>query len=217
MVQIGYFVMEMVVIFVSSRLLLRNLSAFVARMTKDRDKTIRFIATLFLPGTTVHELAHYFTASVLGVAVGEIDLVPRLSEGQLKLGSVEVGKMDPVRKLLVSGAPFILGVGIMLLVLYLDSRWTGSIYWDLLVGYIVFQVSNTMFMSKRDMEAVWEFVLLVVIVGVALYLVGFRIMTGDLVGLIEFGDYLKPVNELLLMPIVINLGFLVGVRGLRYL
>ena len=217
MLQIGYFVVEMVVIFVLSRMLLRNLSAFATKMTKDREKTVRFIATLFLPGTIIHELAHYFTASVLRVPVGEIDLVPRLADGQLKLGSVEVGKMDPVRKLMVSGAPFVLGVGIMLLVLYLDSRWSGSIYWDLLVGYIVFQVSNTMFMSKRDMEAVWEFMLLMAIVGIALYLIGFRVMTGDLVGLAEFGDYLKPVNELLLMPIVINFGFLVGVRSLRYL
>jgi hypothetical protein len=212
-----YFMGEMGLIFLSSRLLLRNLSLWVGRVTGDYEKTVRFIATLFLPGTALHEMAHYLVASMLGVAVGEIDLVPRLADGQLKLGSVEIGRMDPVRKLLVCGAPLLVGMGVVLGVLYVESVWEVGLYGDLAVGYVVFQVSNTMFMSRRDMEAVWEFLLLIVIAVVILYLVGFRVTVGEVVEWVERGKDLGAVNELLWIPIVINLGLFVGVRGLRYL
>ena len=53
---------------------------------------------LFLPGTMLHELSHWFTAILLGVRTSRFSLWPQMKKGgELQMGSVQVELSDPFR------------------------------------------------------------------------------------------------------------------------
>src|SRR3989344_1188437 len=96
---LGLFLVELVVLFFSSRLLLGSLAQLLMGWTGSREVTIKILAILFLPGTMVHELAHVLSAGVLQVPTGEIEFMPQVLDGGegVKLGSAQIAKTDIVR------------------------------------------------------------------------------------------------------------------------
>jgi len=119
---------------------------------------------LFFPGILIHELAHFFAANFLGVRTGSIEIFPKEIHGEVKLGSVQVGRSDPLRGALIGTSPLVIGT--MLLVVLLKLRFTflftdsltaavaglsKGIHWpDALALYLLFAVSNTMVLSRSD-------------------------------------------------------------------
>jgi hypothetical protein len=136
------------------------------------------MAILFLPGTILHEVAHYLTAHILFVPTGKMELIPEMQDhSTVKLGSVQIAKTDPFRRALIGFAPFFYGVGVILLVLWYVYSSNLLTYTPILIiaGYIIFEVGNTMFSSKKDLEGTLELLIaLAVIVGI-LYFVGIRV------------------------------------------
>lgn len=154
----------------------RLIQAMVLLMGGDSFGGIMVYTLLFLPGILVHEISHFLTAAVLGVQTGDIHLFPRRgseADGRIALGSVQVAKTDFVRGSLIGAAPFFVGC---LLLVFLVLRFVSpAISFDttslvsgnlisnlhiflsqpkhILVLYMIFSITNTMFMSKEDMRA----------------------------------------------------------------
>lgn len=162
---------ELLLLFLFSKALINALAHLIFHLTKSHRAVILVLATLFLPGTIIHELAHAITAGVLMVPVGEVEFTPQIHEGGIKLGSAKIGRSDPLRTALISLAPTLLGLALILIPLFYLKP---SFFVYLILFYLIFVVSNTMFSSKKDLEGVVAGLILMVSILVAFYLLGFR-------------------------------------------
>ena len=134
-------------------------------------------AILFLPGTFVHEMSHFLTALFLFVPVGQIDLMPAVEKEGLKMGSVPVGKTDLIRRTFIGIAPIVFGLAIILgsvFYVYTNNLFTSPLA-VIILAYISFEIGNTMFSSKKDLEGSLVFAILGVIVFLILYFLGLRL------------------------------------------
>jgi hypothetical protein len=166
------------------------------------------MAILFLPGTFIHEVSHFLSALFLLVPVGELKLVPEFKGNNVRMGSVSISKTDPLRNFFIGIAPFIFGVGVILFTinLALTGQYFTSWWGLLLVGYIVFEVGNTMYLSKTDLKGIWEFIGIILLILLISYLLGISyprldpslILSNEVVGLIE------RTSMFLLVPIAID-------------
>lgn len=123
----------------------------------------------------IHELSHFLMAKLLFLRTGKISLFPELHGTSVKLGSVEVERTDFLRSFLVGIAPLFGGIGVLSLlswymhqsgVLSFDLQsWQSYLQW-LVLGYIAYVVTNTMFSSKKDVESALHLVLIAMVVTV---------------------------------------------------
>lgn len=159
-----------------------KLSHLIFRLTKNRNVTINLMAFLFFPGTIIHELSHFFMAAILFVPVGHIDLWPKMDdEHTVKLGSVQIGQTDIFRRFLIGAAPFLFGITLLLALLFygVNSDLFGETWFAVLMMYIAFEVGNTMFSSKKDMEGALELFGVILFFVILFYLLGVRIPSFD--------------------------------------
>ncbi len=159
------FTLEIVLLFFLSKKLIKALSITFYRIFKNHKAVVSALAVLFLPGTIVHELAHLLTAGIMLVPVGEISVLPEVEEGGVKLGSVQIGKVDPFRLTIVGVAPVLLGMLSILGILYFAQTSQNLSWWQIILGlYLIFEISNTMFSSKKDIEGTIGFVVAILVV-----------------------------------------------------
>ena len=189
---------ELLVLWLLSRRLSQNLYITAFLLTKSRPTAIGFLSFLFFPGTVIHELAHLFTAEILGVRTSGLTLVPEgLEEKNLpagkagvRTGSVAIAQSDPIRRAIIGIAPVFVGLGTLgLLSYFLPNLWaqaradaaqnvlfsSPSLYYVLITIYSLFAVSNTMFSSPEDMEGFWPVVIVISLVMGAAYMAGIRL------------------------------------------
>jgi hypothetical protein len=159
------------------RWITRSLQEVSIRWVGDPDVALIIYFVLVLPGVVIHELSHWLMAKLLGVRVSrpKIGPVRKGRSRRVSLGSVRVGKVDPVRASLIGLAPLLGGSAVILLVGNLvlgvgelTSAMTGQGLEVILDGleqmvrvadfwlwlYLIFAVSNAMLPSESDMAAV---------------------------------------------------------------
>jgi len=202
------FLLEIFLLYLLSRKFTRRLTLFFYRITGSRRKTYILYATFFLPGTFFHEMAHFLTALLLLVPVGNINLLPEISEDKVRLGSVPIGKTDPLRRTIVGSAPFVFGLGIILITISLMINKNLYSNWPylLLTIFIVFQVANNMFLSKSDLKGTFILLLIVLLITFIFYLLGFRLSWSQ-VNSIFSGKLLETLKTsifFLAFPIIID-------------
>lgn len=160
MLFLGIFLVEVFLLSVTSSFLTKSLSQLFFRLTRNQTTTIQLLALLFLPGVVIHELAHFLTASLLFVPVGEIEFFPQVTDGGVKLGSVSIAKTDPFRRAIIGVAPVLVGISLLLFGMRYFLQFTKTSTSILLPGvillYLLFEISNTMFSSKKDIEGLAE-------------------------------------------------------------
>ena len=131
---------------------------------------------VFLPGILVHELSHWLAAKMLGVPTGRIVIWPQAKRNNtVWLGTIQVGRADPLRSSLIGLAPLVTGSLLVVLIgahLRLDTladvlttgQWeTGWAALSQSVGlpdfwlwvYLIFAIANRMLPSPADREA-WK-------------------------------------------------------------
>lgn len=206
------FFSELLILFFLSRIVTRGISYLLYRITGNQKLMIYVMALFFFPGTLIHELAHYVTALMLFVHVGKMEFVPKVIGSGVKMGSVAIGHTDPFRRALIGMAPFFWGTAIILGILYTFQTLGGidNLWITLLTGYILFEISNTMFSSRRDMEGTLELFLALLAVSIIFYLLGFRfsefdpntIITKEIETLFQTGSYFLAVPLILDIIIV---------------
>jgi hypothetical protein len=181
MLFVGLFFAELFTLFLLSKQLTKLLAFYLYHRTQSQKKTIYYLALLFFPGTFVHELSHYLMAVFLNVRVGDMEFMPQIQEHGVKLGSVSISRTDPFRRLLIGMAPFLFGTGILIGLLYAGTVYQlySNVWFILVTGYAVFEIGNTMFSSRKDMEGALELLVGIFLLTLILYLAGLRLPAFD--------------------------------------
>jgi len=170
--------LELLALYLLSRRLTQNLYATIFLLTKSRPVAISFLSILFFPGTVIHELAHLFTAEIVGVRTSGLTLVPEgLEKTDVRTGSVSIAKSDPVRRAVIGIAPVIWGLGALGLISYFMPQLTFPIV--ILLYYLLFAISNTMFSSPEDLDGFWPVAVVLILIAAAAYIAGIRITLTD--------------------------------------
>lgn len=150
------------------RQLHRHIQGLVLLLTGNDNLAVLVHFMLLLPGVVVHELSHWVAAKLLGLRTGPISLGPVRKRGkQMRFGSVQITRADPVRESLIGLAPLISGTVLVLALAgwCLDllptqglplSAWPGRLVAGLQASdawlwvYLIFAISNSMLPSASD-------------------------------------------------------------------
>lgn len=170
MVYLITFLSELLLLFFLSRRLVNSLSKLIYRFTRSHRVVVHTLAVIFLPGTILHELAHLLFAGVMLVPVGELSVMPEIEEKGVKLGSVQIGHTDPFRRTIIGVAPVLLGL-LLIFSIFLFVKIGVNPWWQAFLAlYLIFQIGNTMFSSKKDIEGSLLFIILVfVLSGISIF------------------------------------------------
>jgi len=156
------FFLELFVLFFLSKELQQTLSLFLSKITRSKKMTVILLSILFFPGTLIHELSHLIMAQILLVKTGEINLIPRFDGRKVTLGSVTVIGADPFRRILIGVAPFLTGISLILTLLFLTQKYhLLNTPWIIVISYSIFEIGNSMFSSKKDLEGLIIFIPLI--------------------------------------------------------
>ncbi|MBI2404828.1 hypothetical protein HYV22_01460 [Candidatus Gottesmanbacteria bacterium] len=192
---------ELVVLYFLSRHMSQLIYGLFLFLFRHRSLAVTATTILFFPGTVVHELAHLFTAEVLGVHTGKLSLVPEnLEEEEVQAGSVQIAKTDPFRRYVIGFAPLFVGITIIAAISYFIRR-PFAVYPELVEGqgdalqnaliygtgyYLLFVISNSMFSSKEDLKGFIAFAIAITLLLAAGYVAGIRIgLTGTILEFIN--------------------------------
>lgn len=210
------------------RWITRYLQELSMRLVGDPDVALVVYFVIVLPGVVIHELSHWLAAKLLGVRVSRPSLGPKRQgrSRRVSLGSVRVGKVDPLRASLIGMAPLFGGTLVILLVgaLVLDMEQVGRAtslaaasgrslegvlaelerlvhipdFWFWL--YFIFAVSNAMLPSYSDMETVRPvLIFLAIVIALILILTGVPAIPEQVVvGVSRVASYLASVFVLTL-------------------
>ena len=199
------FFLELVLLYFLAKRLTASVYGFFLRLTKNRIRASYLLAVLFLPGTFVHEVSHALAALFLLVPFGEVEFLPQTQGDAIRMGSVGIGKTDPVRRFLIGIAPFIFGTSLILGGLYFLTLKSVPInlYFILLTAYLIFAIGNTMFASKKDLEGALQLFLFILLIYLLFFVLGIRFPFFNLKTLftIELVEVLKISNIFLLIPL----------------
>ena len=159
------------------RWITRRLQELSMRWVGDPDVALTLYFVILLPGVVIHELSHWTMAKMLGVRVHKLSIGPERQprRKQVSLGSVRVGKVDPLRASLIGLAPLLVGSAAILLIGHLvfgvddlvralSTQGIEGIQASLRelihVGdfalwlYLIFAISNAMLPSYSDMATI---------------------------------------------------------------
>ncbi len=203
-----FFLFQFAVLFFLSRILTRSLSRAILRVTKNTDFTIRFFHFIFLPGVILHELSHLLTAEVMLVKTHGLNLMPERHGDELTMGSVEISKTDPIRRTIIGFAPVLIGflvISVSTFYLLSDKSMFNQVVSFILIFIIVFEVGNTMFSSRRDLDGSIGLIIFLFLLIVALYIFGFNFQPFiDFINSPSSQNLLTRGIKLLMIPIIVD-------------
>jgi hypothetical protein len=235
MIDVLVLITFVVILYAMRRVIQSRIQGILLLLGGTRKTGIWFYSLLFFPGVVMHELSHFFTAAILGVRTGDINLFPRLGdvdEGRIALGSVKIARTDFVRGSLIGAAPFLVGSLVLYVVMriffseimaFLVSGEYGLAFhlmatlsenWEFWIGMGgIFLVGNTMFSSREDTRA---FPVLGVILGIISLVIWLSGNSHYIVGIIPIlVELARALNVAYGLAIVLNLlvaGILFGLE-----
>lgn len=216
MLYVIFFLSELLALFFLSNILSKSLSRLFFRITKNKKLTVTLLAILFFPGVVVHELAHFVVANLLFVRTGEIEFLPVINGNEVKLGSVAIAKTDPIRRFLIGAAPIIVGIALIAgSFVFLELNGLNALWKQILFGYILFVIGNTMYSSKKDMEGAIELFATIALILLVGYFMGIRFSLTALNINPDVFTQIKTLNVFLLLPIGIDIG-VIGILRMLY-
>lgn len=206
-------------IFFASRWVVREIYILLRRFTDNNGLIFSIIAVLFLPGTIVHEAAHFVTALILLLPVKSMVIFPEFEGGEIRLGKVTYERRDFIRGVLVGIAPFFVGTGLLFFML------SSNIFFDLNLGlkalflYLVFSVSSNMFSSKTDLRDLALIVPVIIFAAIILYVLGVdvNIVLSKRDFWAVFNDIIIKINNYFVYVLLINLGLFALIKTVNKL
>ncbi|MBU1000231.1 hypothetical protein KKE78_02435 [Patescibacteria group bacterium] len=208
------FLSELLLLFFLSKKLVNSLSRLIYKFTRSHRVVVHTLALVFLPGTIVHELAHLLFAGVMLVPVGEISALPKIEEKGVKLGSVQIGRTDPLRRMIIGVAPVLLGLVLIFSIFFLIKIGISPWWQVVLALYLLFEIGNTMFSSKQDVEGSILFLILILalslILAIFLYFLSPALLQNFWLYLnnlnLEFAiNFFKQASIYLVIPVALDL------------
>lgn len=206
MTQLGLFLFQSLLLFLISRRATTAIFRFLYLFIKNKRVIFSLIALLYLPGTIVHEMSHFLTALALFLRVREITIFPIIEENAVKLGSVAYEKKDFLRGFLVGMAPFFGGLFFFYGLASFRLFPAEKLILNLLLAYLIFVLSSTMFSSRQDMVDFLYVIPVLVVIGGMIYFFRLpQIPSAIIDNLLEF---INTMNLYLLISLIINIGVL---------
>lgn len=211
--------LQIVLIFFLSRLTVVELFRFLRIFFKKEKPIYILVSLLYFPGTVIHEMGHFVAATILNLPVHEVRLLPQWENNQIKLGSVLYEKKDFLRGILVGIAPIFFGLIFFWLLAKFHLFPSSILLENIILGYVVFAVSSTMFSSKQDLV---DFVLIIpviiVIVGIIYVLnINLDFILNNKFIKNGFTGFFKEINFYLLFSLVINTCLIIFFKVIRFI
>lgn len=205
-----FFAAELLLFYFLSRRLMTLLHSHIRKGIRSKMLAVYFISILFFPGTLFHELAHYVSAILLGVPTGTIRLFPEISGNTATLGSVEIAKTDPIRRFLVGVAPLFTGIAAITLLIHFgkDSQFASPPLREIILGFFIFEIANSMFASDKDMEGSLALLLTVGVLLSAFFIIAIRYSISITLPT-QVIAFSQTIAFYLLFPVAINAFFVV--------
>jgi len=221
MIFIALFTIELLLLFLSSRVLTGLISKLIFSLSKNKIGTVYFLSFLFLPGVIIHELSHFLIASILLVRCKDMEFTPKIHGNTVKLGSVQVEKTDFIRSAVIAFAPTIIGCSIITAVLLyftpgIFNLSKISVWQTLIFLYVLFQIGNTMFVSRKDIEAALKFLLVLSSLLIILYLFNIKILEYffEFLQKNNTQSFFKELDLFFLVPLFINFSFILAFKSI---
>ena len=177
-----------------SRRLAHYFMSSVYLLTQDEGLAVAAYAIFIFPGTLVHEISHWLIAKMVGVRTGSFDVLPKFSrDGTIQLGSVGIRGGNLAQLALIGLAPMIVGSVLTMWLSYglVNVNALGYAlelgHWRtvaevllaslrkpdaLLAIYLLFTISDAIFLSASDRAPVQQLALYLVLVLLPLYVFG---------------------------------------------
>lgn len=197
-----YILFSLLILYISGRFFLVQLTKIVHKAGGSKKALIIIWSLIFLPGTIIHELSHFFAAILVGARTGKIEVLPEFlgdESDSVTLGSVQTQKLNIIQGVIVGLAPFYVGLGILVfLSAQLSRSYALTDYASLIIlGYLFFTIANSFFPSASDLTHVIPAAITLLSFTILIFLAGFRFS-------FQPSEY---VNDLAL---AINLSLLIG-------
>jgi len=192
---LGIVVISLIIFIFLQRWLHRLFQAVLVLITRDHTVAISVFSLIFLPGVVVHELSHFLMAKLLRVKTGKISLVPKvIDQKRVQLGYVEIYPTDLFRDSMIGLAPLLSGIALITIIAtrflnisnLAELNLPGSIFnfFPSIRGvisaddaflwlYLSFTISTTMMPSESDRKAWLPVILLISILLLAAFGLGF--------------------------------------------
>ncbi|RME81906.1 MAG: hypothetical protein D6775_12340 [Caldilineae bacterium] len=163
-------------------------------LTRSESAARILYAIFILPGTIIHETSHWLMARLVGVRTGQVSIFPTFDrKGAIRLGSVQVKGGGLLQHTLIGLAPLLVGsiltvwlsYGLVEVKALAHAAETGQ--WQAIAGiirqtllrqdallglYLLFTVSDAMFLSASDRAPIQQTLLYLALVLTPLYFLG---------------------------------------------
>ncbi len=162
-------------------MLIKFISRLFLKIARNENLAIRLFHFFLLPGVIVHELAHLIVAEVMLVRTGGLSFTPEPDEDKIVMGSVGIEETDPIRRAIIGFAPVFVGILIIsfFVFYFLSDKSSLGFPWNyVLVFFAVFQIGNTMFSSRKDLEGSMILLIVISLIIVLAYFLGLRLPEG---------------------------------------
>lgn len=213
------FLAQIILIFLVSRISTNEMFYTLRIFFKNEKFILSLVSLFYLPGTIIHEFAHFIAASILFLRVKSLTIFPQFHGNYIKLGSVIYEKKDVMRGILVGIAPIFAGLFCFFLIDASKIFPTSNLILNIFFIYFIFTVSSTMFSSKQDLvDLIFIIPLIIIIVG-AIYILNIKIdwLLNERLLLNRIEAFIEKINKFLLFSLLIN-GLLFGIfRSLRFI
>jgi len=204
-------IISFIILLFLSRKLTSSLYLLTFLIFKSNRFALAVLAGILLPGTVIHELSHFFIATILRVPTGNLTVFPKVERsGEVRTGRLEMAGTDPFRHTLIGLAPLITGVLIIYVIgkiflndFFLIPNSKFQIPDSLIGSYLLFITTNTMFTSKRDLAGLKIAGPIILITLISLYYLGIRIFLEEPV-IRKIDTVLKNLNSYLVLAAIIN-------------
>ncbi len=213
------FVIEFIFLYFISRLSIRELFYSLRLFFRNEKIVLSFMALIFSPGTIIHELSHFLVAIILLLKVREIHIFPVFEKNYIKLGRVIYEKQDILRGIIVGIAPIMVGLVIFFWISTLDIFLIENLWFKLLMFYLIFVLSTTMFSSRQDLIDLGYVLPLTILLFIFLYLfqidLSVFLKSPELIAVTA--DFVYDVNVNLGISILVHFVLLIILFGIKKL
>lgn len=174
------FLLLIIAIYIVSRLILKELFILLRKFFQSDFVVFSLVSLLFLPGTIIHESAHFITALLLILPVKSMTVFPKWDENEIKLGEVLFIKKDFLRAILVGVAPVFFGIGILFSLFYFHIYPANNIGLNIFYAYLIFSISANMFSSKQDLKDLLLIIPVILLLIIIFYVFNIKINMNSL-------------------------------------
>jgi len=204
------FLLQIIIIFIVSRLILKELFLLLRKFFKTDFPVFLLVSLIFLPGTIIHESAHFITALFLILPVKSMTVFPKWDNNEIKLGEVLFIKKDFLRAILVGIAPVFFGVGILFSLFYFHIYPTNNLGLNILYSYLIFSISANMFSSKQDLKDLALIIPVIMLLVIVFYVFDIKINIGSL------NVIMNKINLYIFFVLIVNTVLFLFTKLLNY-